>query len=213
MGKTRRRLKIAPSIIAALFLALIAAGCSGKVSEVPLDIPRGALSRLEVKVDGNLYGFGPFVGYYFRPLEAGRFDRLEVWCFNERSFYTTDIPANALLFTGEARLTTLPPIKEKVPTQGGRIRPVFFDEAPPEWLESRPKPKEEFLHFHSMYDREGPVFSGYWVRHVGEASFTYDMGGRVRDGSPLYHEVIPGVDLGFARIVEFDHGPWVDGND
>lgn len=37
--------------------------------------------------------------------------------------------------------------------------------------------------------------------------FTYDMGGRVGPDSPLYHEVTPGTDRDFAKIMEFDYGP------
>jgi len=33
------------------------------------------------------------------------------------------------------------------------------------------------------------------------------MGGRVSRVSPLYHTVRKGVDLDFARILEFDRGP------
>jgi hypothetical protein len=34
------------------------------------------------------------------------------------------------------------------------------------------------------------------------------MGGRVTSESLLYHRVTKGVDRDFARIVEFDRGPW-----
>ncbi|PLX42790.1 MAG: hypothetical protein C0608_01625 [Deltaproteobacteria bacterium] len=196
------------AIAALLTVGLLAlAGCSNSTKPAPLDLPRGVLSRLEIKVDGDLYTLGPFVGYYFRPKEAGDLTHLDLWCFNERSFYSSDMAENTLLFTGEARLVALPAGVGELPKEGGRIKPIFFDEAPKEWLETRPEPQDEFLHFHSLYDNTGAVTKGYWIRHVGEGDFTYDMGDRVSEGSPLYHRVTPGVDKYFAKIVEFDEGP------
>lgn len=79
--------------------------------------------------------------------------------------------------------------------------------SPSPWIDSRPEPRDEFLHFHSCYDARGPVLTGYWLRHEAVSEFTYDMGGRVDRESPLYHEVRPGTDKDFARIIEFDSGP------
>jgi hypothetical protein len=63
------------------------------------------------------------------------------------------------------------------------------------------------VHFHSCYNGIGPVLIGYWLRHTAAADFTYDMGGRVAENSPLYHRVQKGVDRDFAKIIEFDKGP------
>jgi hypothetical protein len=146
------------------------------------------------------------VGYYFRPEEPSNLTRLRFVCFNERSFYTLDLPANAKLFEGEAVLVDLPEADFPIP-RGERIEPVFFGEAPAAWLDTRPEPQAEFVHFHSCHDGTGAVRTGYWLRHVGVSEFTYDMGGRVDEGSPLHHRVRPGPDKDFARIVEFDRGP------
>ena len=89
----------------------------------------------------------------------------------------------------------------------GRIFPVFFNEAPEQWIQIRPDPVDEFVHFHSCYDAAGPVLTGYWIRHRAVAAFTYDMGRRVSEKNPLYHRVTPGIDKDFARIIEFDSGP------
>jgi len=67
---------------------------------------------------------------------------------------------------------------------------------------------EKLLVNASCYDATGPVRAGCWFRHEARASFTYDMGGRVGPGSPLYHEVTPEPDREFARIIEFDRGPF-----
>lgn len=193
-------------VVVGLVLATLAA-CTSGPGERPLELPRGYLNRLEVNHDGQVYGFGPFVGYYFHPAAPGDFTRLRFLCFNERGFYASDAPANALLYDGEAVLAALPQAGVPVPPGPERIRPVFFEQAPAAWLASRPAPRDEFVHFHSLHDRTGPVPLGYWLRHVARASFTYDMGGRVGPGGPLYHPVTPGPDLSFARIVEFDAGP------
>lgn len=176
---------------------------------VPLEIPRGFVSRLELFHEGRLYRFGPFVGYYFRPVEPDDLRRLRFVTFNEKAFYTRDLPVNAPLFEGEARFATLPSAGRTPPPADDpqRMTPVFFEDAPQSWLDSRPKPREAYRHFHSCYDAGGAVRHGFWLRHTGVAVFTYDMGGRVGTGSPLHHEVEKGVDLDFARIVEFDRGP------
>lgn len=169
-------------------------------------IPHGYMARLEQVHDGLLIGFGPFVGYYFRPKDPRDLSRLRFVCFNENRFYSSDMPDGAKLYEGTAVLVTLPAVEFVIPNQE-RINPVFFQEAPEGWRDSRPEPQDEFVHFHSGYDSTGPVLTGYWIRHVAVSDFTYDMGGRVGKESPLYHRVRRGPDRDFARIMEFDRGP------
>lgn len=184
-----------------LFAVLSVSGCADPPADgMPLHVP-----VLEVQDGERVYRFGPFVGYYFRPQAPGDLSRLEFVCFNQRRFYTRDLPENALLYEGQAVLTRLP--GGALAAGEGRIQPVFFEDAPVAWLDSRPEPRDEFLHFHSCYDAQGPVLVGYWLRHVAAGDFTYDMGGRVGPESPLFHRVKRGVDRAFARIVEFDRGP------
>jgi len=173
----------------------------------PPAVPHGFVSTLQVVKDEHLYRFGPFMGYYFRPVQQGDYSRLEFVCFNEQGFYASDMPIGAKLFTGEALLTRLETIEGSMPDGEGRIQPVFFDDAPPAWTSNRPEPQDEFLHFHSSYDAAGATFLGYWIRHRGVDRFTYDMGGRVDRTSPLWHRVGPGPDHDFPRIIEFDSGP------
>ncbi len=116
-----------------------------------------------------------------------------------------DVPENARLYEGDARFVQLPETGFKIPDKN-RINPVFFDEAPDAWKNSRPEPMDEYLHFHSCYDASGAVLSGYWLRHAAKTNFTYDMGNRVEKTSPLYHKATKGVDKKFARIIEFDQG-------
>ena len=190
-----------------MLAALLAAGCGAEGREpgrVELVVPPGYQPTLEVVAGDHLYEFGPFVGYYFKPQKDMR--KLKLICFNERGFYASDMPVNAKLFEGEAVLTKLPGQPDRVPHGGGRITPVFFHQAPAKWLATRPRPQDEFLHFHSTHDANGATLLGYWIRHQASETFTYDMGGRVGPGSPLYHQVRPGVDLNFARIIEFDRG-------
>lgn len=188
-------------------ICLCVPGCekSGTPSGAP-DVPRGYVSEVKVEVGARLLNFGPFVGYYFKPETPGDFNRLKFVCFNERSFYTRDLPENAKLFEGVAVLTTLPEIDFDLP-DSARINPVYFKEAPDRWLATRPEPKDAFAHFHSCYDAQGAVLTGYWIKHDAVAEFTYDMGGRVGPDSPLYHKVTPGTDRDFAQILEFDYGP------
>lgn len=183
-------------------------GCRDQQPPSPADpdVPHGYVDRLQVQADGRLYRFGPFVGYYFKPLRED-LSRVAFVCFNEKRFYASDMPINALLYRGEGVLTELPNAAEAMPDEGGRIRPVFFDQAPQRWLVTRPEPRDRFLHFHSLYDAAGAAPRGYWLTHEAVAAFTYDMGGRVGPGSPLYHRVTTGPDQSFARIIEFDHGP------
>ncbi|MCF8024600.1 MAG: hypothetical protein K9J79_07375 [Desulfobacteraceae bacterium] len=42
-----------------------------------------------------------------------------------------------------------------------RINPVYFSEAPYPWLATRPEPKDGFVNFHSCYDAQGAVLTGY----------------------------------------------------
>ena len=177
-------------------------GPSGSV----VTIPHGYMARLELVHEGRLIGFGPFVGYYFRPEDPKDLRRLSFVCFNEKRFYSSDMPDGAKLYEGTALLVTLPPADFVIPAQD-RISPVFFQEAADGWRNSRPEPQDEFVHFHSGYDSTGPVMTGYWIRHVAVSEFTYDMGGRVGKESPLYHRVQRGPDRDFARIIEFDRGP------
>lgn len=193
---------------ALLFFLVFTAGCDRNHEQtVGLDLPRGYMPTLEIEKNGHLIRFGPFVGYYFKPDPLENFSRLNVLCFNEKSFYTRDLPENSLLFEGEAVMSTLEDLDLKKEGEG-RIFPVFFNEAPEQWTQNRPDPMDEFLHFHSCYDAAGPVLTGYWIRHRGVAVFTYDMGQRVNKESPLYHRVTPGIDKDFARIIEFDRGPF-----
>ncbi len=205
MRKTFERCGRACALL--LCMSVFLAGCSGQSGGVALQIPRGYAPILEIDLQGKLLRVGPFVGYYFRPEDPDDLSRLKFVCFNERSFYTLDLPENAKLFEGDAVLATLPETGFSLPRGQDRIHPVFFDQAPAEWLATRPEPPDEFVHFHSCYDSAGPVLHGYWLRHFGTAEFTYDMGGRVSEGSPLYHQVRVGIDKDFPRIVEFDKGP------
>lgn len=185
-------------------------GCgSSKETSVRLDVPKGYLPVIEIEVNDRILTFGPFVGYYFKPLKSGSFSDIAFVCFNERSFYTRDMPENSLLFKGDAVLTTLPETNDSKFSLTGsrRIYPVFFKTAPLEWLNTRPRPMDAYVHFHSCHDVRGPVLTGYWIRHRAVAAFTYDMGGRVGKDSSLYHRVKPGMDTDFARIIEFDRGP------
>jgi len=172
-------------------------------------VPHGYMARLEQVHKGRMIGFGPFVGYYFRPEDPKDLGRLQFVCFNENRFYSSDMPAGAKLYEGTALLTTLPLADIAIPAQE-RINPVFFPEAPEVWRNSRPDPRDVFVHFHSAYNGVGPVRTGYWLSHVAVADFTYDMGGRVEKGGPLYHQVRKGPDRDFARIIEFDRGPKKD---
>jgi len=198
-----------PREVLTFALGLLVLGCGAsepKQREIPLQVPHGYVDRLEIIRDGQRYRFGPFVGYYFRPEKPASLDRLQFVVFNERGFYTLDQPVNAQLYEGDAVLRTLPQTEFPIPAGEERIQPVFFKEAPSAWLDSRPQPRDEYLHFHSCYQETGAVLLGYWLRHSAVAAFTYDMGRRVEKDSPLHHFVRPGVDRDFAPIVEFDRG-------
>lgn len=171
-----------------------------------VETPRGYYTQLEFFYRGQRLSFGPFVGYYFRPEQGDELTRLKFRCYNERQFYTDQLPADALLFEGEAVRSVLPRLHE-MPRSNARIEPVFFADAPPEWLQGRPAPQDEFIHFHSSYDATGPSYTGYWLRHRAVSSFTYNMGGRVGEDSLLYHQAVPGKPQRFPRIIEFDAGP------
>ena len=178
---------------------------TGKRASEP-DIPRGYMAVLEIEQQGRRLTFGPFVGYYFKPDSPDDLTRLSFICFNEQQFYTLDLPENTLLYKGNAVLARLSDTGTPLP-EDGRITPVFFPDAPAQWLDKRPDPTDEYIHFHSAYNAQGAVRTGYWLRHNALKSFTYDMGGRVNKQSPLYHQVVKGVDKEFANIVEFDRGP------
>ena len=139
-------------------------------------VPHGYMACLEQVHDGRMIGFGPFVGYYFRPEDPGDLSRLRFVCFNENRFYSSDMPNGAKLYEGTAVRTTLPRADGVIPSRD-RINPVFFEEAPEAWRDTRPEPRDEFVHFHSCYDAAGPAHTGYWIRHVAVSDFTYDMGG------------------------------------
>ncbi|WP_321494782.1 hypothetical protein [uncultured Desulfobacter sp.] len=175
-------------------------------------VPHGYMARLEQVHEGGMIGFGPFVGYYFRPDDPKDLSRLQFVCFNENRFYSSDMPDGAKLFEGTAVRTTLPLTDAVIPARD-RINPVFFHEAPEDWLATRPEPGDEFVHFHSCYNGTGSVLTGYWIRHVALSEFTYDMGGWVGIKSPLYHQARKGPDRDFAKIVEFDKGPKKKGSE
>ena len=138
-------------------------------------VPPGYAERLRFTHEGRALGFGPFVGYAFKRTEEQDPTRVVFQCRNERQFYTKDLPAGALLFTGTGRLATLPETGHGIPA-GRRIVPVFFADAPQAWTDTRPAPQEAFRHFHSCYDEAGAMRTGYWLKHRAVASFTYNMG-------------------------------------
>ncbi|PLX88940.1 MAG: hypothetical protein C0619_11870 [Desulfuromonas sp.] len=173
---------------------------------VAVETPRGYYSQLEFLSQGQRLSFGPFVGYYFRPENGADLTRLTFRCYNERQFYTDQLPADELLFEGEALLSSLPQVRA-LPRSEARIEPVFFAAAPPQWLQVRPAPQEEFVHFHSAYDFSGPSYTGYWLRHQPVRSFIYNMGGRVGEESLLYHQAVLDEPQRFPHIIEFDAGP------
>lgn len=188
-------------------MCLVLTACQDQPSSgAPPQVPRGYYAQLEVVHAGKQLSFGPFVGYYFKPVQYNDLTQLQFICFNERGFYTDQLPAGTLLFTGKAILATLPDNHPK-PEPRQRINPVFFADAPQEWLATRPEPKDEYVHFHSAYDSKGATLTGYWLRHHPERDFTYNMGGRVAADSPLFHHASPNQPQNFPRIVEFDFGP------
>jgi hypothetical protein len=190
-------------IIVYLFLQ----ACNVSQDTTRVQVPRGYTAVLRISENGRQMHLGPFVGYYFKPRDPGDLKRLDFVCFNERSFYTKDLPQNAMLYEGQAVLTVLPKVIPLPEYKGERICPVFESRIPQAWLVTRPAPQEEFIHFHSCYDASGPVYTGYWLRHQAATSFTYDMGGRVGPESALFHRAVPGPDHNFPQIVEFDFGP------
>ena len=198
-------MKTKVTVLLALLLALHLA-----VPARPLALegqaPRGYYTQLDLALDGKLLTFGPFVGYYFKPVDPADLTRINFLCFNQGQFYTRDLPAGALLFEGTAILATLPDVRP-LPDPNQRINPVFFAQAPPQWLAARPSPQKDFRHFHSAYSAAGATLTGYWLRHQPVTAFTYDMGGRLRPDSPLYHQAEPGKTGRFPRIIEFDFGP------
>ena len=191
-------------------LILMLTGCQdGPALDNQPQVPRGYYAQLEIIHNGQQQTFGPFVGYYFKPVKPDNLEHLSFICFNERGFYTDQLHDGALLFTGDAVLTTLPDSQTR-PYPEQRINPVFFESAPREWLASRPEPQEEYVHFHSAYNSQGAVLTGYWLRHRAKQPFTYNMGGRLNERSPLFHLASPDQPENFPHIIEFDFGP--DGN-
>jgi hypothetical protein len=207
-------MKICINTMLAMLLLLICTGMfnctsekeSGGSLKQTVVVPHGYMARLEQVHENRLIGFGPFRGYYFLPQDPKDLSRLVFVCFNEDGFYSSDMPVGAKLYEGTAVRDTLPRADFEIPVKN-RINPVFFPDAPEKWLKCRPEPRDEYLHFHSCYDGTGPVFTGYWLRHTAMAAFTYDMGGRLAESSPLYHRVQKGVDGNFAKVIEFDRGP------
>ncbi len=188
-------------------LSFLLVSCStSDRQEAHPEVPRGYYSQLEFVHNGQQLGFGPFVGYYFKPVIFDDMERLHFICYNERQFYSDEIPANERLFEGEAVMTTLSD-NTPMPDAQQRINPVFLKQTPAGWLETRPEPKEKFVHFHSAYNQSGAVYTGYWLQHSATQEFTYNMGGRVDKSSPLYHQAKPGEESNFPGIVEFDYGP------
>jgi len=131
-----------------VYLMIAAAGCNGDrpTDRVPLEIPRGYVDRLYIDTPDGMYFFGPFVGYYFKPIAPSDRTRLRFVTFNEGHFYTLDLPDNAKLYHGEARLVHLSQTDHELPRKN-RINPVFFDQAPDQWLNSRPAPQDQFSTF------------------------------------------------------------------
>lgn len=189
-----------------LLLCLLLALPAATIAENRLEPPRGYYRQLEFVYHGQRLSFGPFIGYFFKPQDGDNLTRLDVLSYNERQFYTDQLPTDSLLFKGEAVLATLDRVRA-IPPAEQRITPIFFDQAPPQWLQGRPTPQEQFIHFHSAYDHNGAVYTGYWLRHQPVSTFTYNMGGRVGKSSPLYHQAEPGAPQRFPRIIEFDAGP------
>lgn len=197
----RRLLAVAGVGLGAVALCLIVAGvAAGKEAGAAEE---AATDQVVFQHRGRELRFGPFVGYRFEQTEDPTTIRFV--CRNERQFYTDDLPAGTILYGGEARLVELAPANKPLPRKG-RVNPLRYDEVPQPWLATRPAPVEDWRHFHSCHDTHGAVRSGYWLRHEAEAAFVYDMGGRVGPESVLYHRVEPGIDRGFAQLMEFDHG-------
>ena len=95
------------SAVAALTVAAGFSSCGPAPQRSP-HVPRGYVSVLQLQSDGKNLSFGPFVGYYFRPVDPHDLRRLRFACFNEQGFYTRDVPEGGLLFEGTAVRTVLP---------------------------------------------------------------------------------------------------------
>ena len=59
---------------------------SDESSDGVVVVPHGYMARLEQVHDVRMIGFGPFVGYHFRPEDPGNLSRLQFVCFNENRF-------------------------------------------------------------------------------------------------------------------------------
>ena len=90
-----------------------------------ITIPHGYMARLEQVHEGRLIGFGPFVGYYFRPEDPRDLGRLSFVCFNEKRFYSSDMPDGAKLYEGTALLVTLPSADIVIPGPGQDQSDIF----------------------------------------------------------------------------------------
>ncbi|MFN2256849.1 MAG: hypothetical protein ABR516_00010 [Desulfuromonadaceae bacterium] len=200
---TRFRGGVGSGMTLLVFLGILLGGVTpGHATD---DVLRGYYTQLEIAHQGRTLKFGPFVGYYFKPVSGADTSQLKFRCYNTDQFYTDELPPEALLFKGEAHLTTLPEV-HLIPNSGQRITPVFAAETPSAWQETRPQPQDEFRHFHSTYDYSGATYTGYWLRHKSVTDFVYNMGGRLSDDSPLYHQVSTQNPAAFPAIIEFDRG-------
>jgi len=92
-------------------------------------VPHGYMARLEQVHDGRMIGFGPFVGYYFRPEDPEDLSWLRFVCFNENRFYSSGIPDGAKLYEGTALRATRPGSMSPSPPMKGSIR-YFFRKRP-----------------------------------------------------------------------------------
>ena len=93
------------TILTLLLTVACAVAMSGCRSDQDIDgsagvvaVPHGYMARLEQVHDSRMIGFGPFVGYYFRPEDPSDLSRLQFICFNEKRFYSSDMPDGAKLF-------------------------------------------------------------------------------------------------------------------
>ena len=123
-------LPIKYGLVAWLFLL---AACSGEQIQAPAKIPRGYYATLRIVADGRQLHIGPFVGYYFKPVDPSDFSRMDFICLNERQFYTKDLPDGAKLYEGEAIQTTLPREIPLPSAQGDRMHPIFDKDIPAAW--------------------------------------------------------------------------------
>ena len=103
---------------------------SDSIPDGVVAIPHGYMARLEQVHDGRMIGFGPFVGYYFRPETPRDLSRLSFVCFNEKRFYSSDMPDSAKLYEGTALLVTLPSADIVIPPPRTESIRYFFRKHP-----------------------------------------------------------------------------------